>query len=246
MTNKRVFDFLISSLALVVFAPLLMVSALLVFLWDFRNPLYMAPRVGLGGRMFAMFKIRSMVVNADRNKVDSTSVNDPRITPIGRLLRACKVDEVSQLLNVLRGDMSLVGPRPNVKRETDIYSVEESRLLSVKPGITDFSSIIFSDLGKIISSAEDPNIAYNQLVRPWKSRLGLFYIDNMSLRLDVFLIIVTALSIINRKRALLLLSKKLLELKAPEELVRVSRRDSPLTPTPPPGFDHVICEREVA
>lgn len=244
--KKRVFDLAISGLALLVFAPLLIVSTLCVFLWDFRNPLYMAPRVGLRGRMFAMFKIRSMVVNADRNKVDSTSVNDPRITPIGHVLRACKVDEISQLLNVLCGDMSLVGPRPNVKRETDIYSAEEQRLLSVKPGITDFSSIIFSDLGQIISSAEDPNIAYNQLVRPWKSRLGLFYIDNMSLRLDVFLIIVTALSIINRKRALLLLSKKLVELKAPEELIRVSRRDSPLIPTPPPGFDHVICDREVA
>jgi lipopolysaccharide/colanic/teichoic acid biosynthesis glycosyltransferase len=196
--------------------------------------------------MFSMFKIRSMVVNADRNKVDSTGNTDPRITPIGKVLRACKVDEMSQLVNVLLGDMSLVGPRPNVKRETDLYSPEEARLLSVKPGITDFSSIVFSDLGTIISAAEDANIAYNQLVRPWKSRLGLFYLDTMSLRLDVFLVMATAISIVNRPRALSLLASKLSELEASEELIRICKREEKLVPTPPPGFKHVITSREVA
>ena len=120
-----------------------------------------------------MVKLRSMIINADKNKVDSTASDDMRITRVGMMIRAYKLDELTQLINVLKGDMSLVGPRPNVQRDVDLYSETEKRLLSVKPGITDFSSIIFSDEGDILSGLDDPDIAYNQLIRPWKSRLGI-------------------------------------------------------------------------
>jgi len=96
-----------------------------------------------------------------------------------------------QLWNVLLGDMSLVGPRPNVKRETDLYTQEEKRLLSVRPGITDIASIVFSDEGDILKDKPDPDIAYNQLIRPWKSRLGLVYVERQNLWLDIRLIFLT-------------------------------------------------------
>ncbi|VVM17401.1 hypothetical protein BSPWISOXPB_2715 [uncultured Gammaproteobacteria bacterium] len=122
-----------------------------IFNWkqDKKSPFYMAPRVGRNNIIFKMVKLRSMVSNADSSGVDSTSANDSRITPIGHKIRKYKLDEITQLWNVLIGDMSLVGPRPNVKNETDLYTSVEEKLLLVKPGITDFSSIVFSDEGDI-------------------------------------------------------------------------------------------------
>jgi lipopolysaccharide/colanic/teichoic acid biosynthesis glycosyltransferase len=104
--------------------------------------------------------------------VDSTSSSDNRITPIGKIVRKFKLDELPQLFHVLTGKMSLVGPRPNVWNDVKIYTKEEKELLSIKPGITDFSSIIFSDEGDILSNYKNPDLKYNQLIRPWKSRLG--------------------------------------------------------------------------
>ena len=121
---------------------------------------------------FSIIKLRSMIVNADKNKVDSTAEDDVRITWVGHFVRKFKIDELTQLINVLFGNMSLVGPRPNVKAETDIYTPIEKKLLSFKPGIADFSSIVFSDEGKILKNSIDPDLEYNQLIRPGKSRLG--------------------------------------------------------------------------
>ena len=117
-----------------------------------------------------------MIKNAERYKIDSTSEEDFRLTKIGKLIRKFKLDEFPQFYNVLVGNMSIVGPRPNVIREVNLYTEEENFLLSKNPGITDPSSIIFSDLSKILSNYNDPDIAYNQLVRPWKSRISIFYI----------------------------------------------------------------------
>lgn len=190
-----------------------------------------------------MVKLRSMVINADTTGVDSTSNDDNRITPIGHFIRRLKLDELIQLWNVLLGDMSLVGPRPNVKRETDLYTHQEKRLLSVKPGITDFSSIVFSDEGKILEEKTDPDLAYNQLIRPWKSRLGLVYIDNSSLMLDIKLIIYTVVAIISRKRALGLIQIELTKIGASEEILKASARDKTLVPHPPPGSSEVVSTR---
>ena len=130
---KRIADIIVSSILLVIFSPLLLVISILVFLNDLHTPYYISSRVGKDGNLFSMVKMRSMIVNADSTGVDSTSDNDNRITPIGKFIRRYKVDEMTQMWNVLKGDMSLVGPRPNVKRETDLYSHEESFLLSVRP-----------------------------------------------------------------------------------------------------------------
>ena len=191
-----------------------------------------------------MIKLRSMIVNAEKNKVDSTSSNDPRITKIGRFIRKLKLDELSQLFNVFIGEMSLVGPRPNVKRETDLYTKVEKNLLRVKPGITDFASIIFSDESEILKDFEDPDITYNQLIRPWKSRLGLFYIKNQSLLTDILIITFTILSIFSRELSLILVNKTLKNLNAPRDLCKLSLRKLQLQPLPPPGSNEIVVIRD--
>jgi len=171
---KRIFDIVVALTGLLISSVIIVPVAVAVWLQDFKSPFYLGPRVARGGGMFKMVKLRSMVVKADKTGVDSTGASDPRITPIGRFIRAYKLDEITQLWNVLWGEMSLVGPRPQVKRDADLYTAEEARLLSVRPGITDFSSIVFADEGEILKDKSDPDLAYNQLIRPWKSRLGLF------------------------------------------------------------------------
>jgi len=184
-----------------------------------------------------------MVVNADKSGVDSTSANDTRITPLGALIRKYKIDEIPNFFNIFKGDMSFVGPRPNVKRETDIYTDEEKKLLSVKPGITDFASIVFSDEGEILKDSKDPDLDYNQLIRPWKSRLGIFYINKRNLFIDLKLILITAIAILSRQKALNLVKKLLIKSKADKKLISVSTRQVSLVPTPPPGSDSVVENR---
>ena len=176
-----------------------------------------------------------MIKNAERYKIDSTSEEDFRLTKIGKLIRKFKLDEFPQFYNVLVGNMSIVGPRPNVIREVNLYTEEENFLLSKNPGITDPSSIIFSDLSKILSNYNDPDIAYNQLVRPWKSRISIFYIKKSNIITDLVVIFLTLLSIFSRKFSLLLISKLLERLGASKEIVNISLRNKKLTPTPPQG-----------
>ena len=161
---KRLIDILVSLFGLFFLSPLLLIFMFLIFMQDKHFPFYVAKRVGKNGVMFKMIKLRSMTIGAEKNGVDSTSINDTRITPIGLKVRKYKLDELTQLWNVLKGDMSLVGPRPNVKRDVDLYSNVEMQILLVKPGITDFSSIIFSDEGEILKDSKDPDLMYNQLI----------------------------------------------------------------------------------
>ena len=240
---KRTFDIVFSLCGLLITAPILLPSILLVYLQDLRFPFYIAPRVGRDGRTFRMVKLRSMIVGASRTGVDSTSQNDPRITPIGRFIRRYKLDELTQLWNVLLGSMSIVGPRPNVERETSLYTDVESRLLSVKPGLTDFASIVFADEGAILADAEDPDLRYNQLIRPWKSRLGLFYIDHQSLWLDIRIIWLTAVALVSRRAALAGVVRELQALGASEDLIEIARRENSLVPYPPPGSDEIVSSR---
>ncbi len=242
---KRLIDIVASAVGLLFALPVLLPIMFLVWRQDRHSPFYIAPRVGRGGGIFRMVKLRSMAVNADCSGVDSTSGNDPRIIPMGYFIRRYKLDELTQLWNVLKGDMSLVGPRPNVKRETDLYTAKEQRLLSVKPGITDLASIVFSDEGDILKDESDPDIAYNQLIRPWKSRLGLFYIDHGSLWLDLQIITLTALAVVSREKALRGVMQILAELHADEALQRVASRREPLIPAPPPGATGIVMSREI-
>lgn len=241
---KRLFDVSASAFGLVVASPVLLPVMFLVWLQDKHSPFYVAPRVGRNGQIFKMIKMRSMVINADKSGVDSTSANDNRITAVGQFIRRYKLDELTQLWNVLKGDMSLVGPRPNVKRETDLYTPVERKLLTVKPGITDISSIVFSDEGDILKDQPDPDIAYNQLIRPGKSLLGLLYIENQSLWLDIKLCFLTVIAILSRDKALAGVQNILININASADVIELAQRQQALVPRPPPGGDRIVTSRD--
>ncbi len=241
---KRLFDILASSIGLLFLIPICLPICILIWIQDFSPPFYIASRIGKDEKIFQMLKLRSMIVNAELTGVDSTSSNDARITPIGHFIRRYKLDELSQLWNVFKGDMSLVGPRPNVKRETDLYTEIEKKLFSVRPGITDPSSIVFSDLGDILQDYSDPDLAYNQLVRPWKSRLSLSYIENQTFLLDIKLILITIIAIFSREVALQEVSKILLEINVDDSLIKVASRKIQLYPFPPPGATEIVLSRD--
>ncbi|MFC1525492.1 sugar transferase [Candidatus Latescibacterota bacterium] len=240
---KRLLDIVGALVGLALASPVLLPTMIVIWLQDMHSPLYIAPRIGLKGRLFSMVKLRSMVVRADQSGVDSTAATDPRITRVGRFVRRYKLDELTQLWNVLVGDMSLVGPRPNVKRETDLYTDVERGLLSVRPGITDCASIVFADENEILAGKDDPDLAYNQLIRPWKSQLGLLYIEHRSMVLDVRLMALTVLAVVSRERALDRLQGLLKDIDAPESIMQAAARTTELTPHPPPGSDDVVRHR---
>ena len=245
MIVKRTFDFVFAFLGLLLLSPVLVIFMLLVFFQDKSSPIYKAPRVGLNGKIFTMVKMRSMVVDADRTKVDSTSSDDLRITPIGQTIRKYKLDELMQLWNVFIGEMSLVGPRPNVERDVDLYTQEEKKILTIKPGITDLSSIVFSDEGDILEGSDDPDLLYNQIIRPWKSRLCLLYINHRNLFLDIKLIFWTVRSILSKDQVLGSIHKELIKISDDENLIEICKRDKKLYPYPPPGQDHIVNSRKV-
>ena len=242
---KRFFDLIFSFIGIIILFPIISFACLAIYFQDKKSPLYIAKRVGKNNIIFNMVKLRSMIFDAEKSKVDSTSINDPRITRIGKFIRKFKLDELSQIYNVFIGEMSFVGPRPNVKRETDLYTNLEKKLLKVKPGITDFASIIFSDEAEILRNRKDPDIVYNQLIRPWKSRLGLFYIQKQSIFLDVIIISITLLSIVSRKTSLILIYRIMQKLNAPRDLCKIALRKEKLNPLPPPGSDKLVTHREI-
>jgi len=193
---KRVFDIFFSFFGLVVLSPIIIASAIAIKLEDGGPILYKAPRVGLSGISFIMYKFRTMVMNAENIGPSSTSSNDIRITKTGRFLRKVKIDEIPQLLNVLTGNMSIVGPRPEIKRFTDLFTEEEKAILNVKPGITDWASIWNSNEGLILQGAADPDKAYMELIRPEKIRLQLLYVKNHNFFIDLKIIFLTIRKIV--------------------------------------------------
>jgi lipopolysaccharide/colanic/teichoic acid biosynthesis glycosyltransferase len=240
---KRTFDITFSFLLILLFSPLLLLFSILIWKQDWHSPFYVAPRVGKNEKIFKMIKFRSMIVNADKSGVDSTSANDSRITPLGNFIRKYKIDELPNFFNILLGEMSFVGPRPNVKRETELYTIEEKHLLTVRPGITDLASIVFSDEEDILEGSLDPDLDYNQLIRPWKSRLGIFYINKRSIWMDIQLMFLTAVAIISKTKSIRSINKILIKSSADEQLVSVSLRDGPLSPHPPPGSNNIVTSR---
>lgn len=198
---KRLMDLAIAVPAALFSAPLLGLILAAVWLYDRHNPFYVPRRVGKNGVLFPLFKVRTMVVDADKTGVDTTIRGDPRLLPFAETLRRFKLDELPQFWNVILGHMSLVGPRPNVVREVEKYTDEERRLLTIKPGLTDFSSIVFSDLGERLAGQKDANLAYETMIRPRKAQLGLFYVDNHNAGMDLALIAATAVSLVSRATA---------------------------------------------
>lgn len=173
---KRTFDLLCATLGLIVFSPMLALLAALVKTEDGCPVFYRGVRVGLGGRPFHILKFRTMRPDAERSGVTSTANDDPRVTRIGAVLRRYKLDELPQLWNVLCGEMSLVGPRPEVQRFVDLYTEEERAILTVRPGLTDWASLWNIDEGAILEGSADPDRAYCELIRPQKIQLQLAYV----------------------------------------------------------------------
>lgn len=240
---RRLLDITFSLTGLIVTSPILIPTMIAVWLQDYNSPFYIAPRMGKSEVPFKMVKLRSMMKNADKTGVDSTSANDMRITKVGHFIRRYKLDELIQLWNVLKGDMSLVGPRPNVKRETDLYTPIEKRLLTVRPGITDLASIVFADEGDILKDSKDPDLDYNQRIRPWKSRLALLTLDSHSVVLYFKIIFLTAIAIVSRERALTGVHKIVEDLGAPADVTTTALRQQPLKAYPPPGANEIVMSR---
>jgi len=242
---KRLLDIVAATLGLIILSPLIIVLSFLIWLQDYHSPFYIANRMGRGEKPFRMVKFRSMVIRADKTGVDSTAGDDPRITALGRTIRRFKLDEIPQLWNVFKGEMSLVGPRPNVERETVLYTRDEKRLLSMRPGITDLSSIVFSDEGDILEGSADPDLKYNQVIRPWKSRLGLLYVDSKpGISTDLRIIALTVRSALDRAASLRGVYSIASRLGADSELLEIITRRNPLPAAPPPGAREIVQSRE--
>src|ERR1700736_102593 len=182
---KRGFDFLVALTALLILSPILIAVALIIKIGSPGPVFYRGVRVGLRGAQFRIYKCRRMVINAEKLGGPATAEDDPRITPIGRFLRRHKLDELPQFLNVLVGDMSLVGPRPEVQKYVDMYSDEERAILQLRPGITDWAPIWNSNEAAVLEGSKDPEKTYEELIRPTKLALQLFYARNQSFIADV-------------------------------------------------------------
>lgn len=242
---KHLFDTIVSSIGLLILSPFFVLIALYIKA-DSRGPVFfIQKRIGRNFKPFNLYKFRTMVHGSGEKESHITSGSDLRITAAGRYLRITKIDELPQLFNVLIGDMRLVGPRPNVERETDLYTDLEKRLLKVKPGLTDFASIIFSDEGQILDKSQDPELDYNQLIRPWKSRLGLEYVDKRTFVLDIKLIFFTAIALFSRKRAMRGVSRLLQSIGADQSLLEIAIRSEVLTPHSPPGATDIVTSGDV-
>jgi lipopolysaccharide/colanic/teichoic acid biosynthesis glycosyltransferase len=242
---KRSFDILISLTALIILAPILAAIAVLIWLADRRSPFFLALRVARGGGDFRMVKFRTMIPNAWKSGVNSTASGDARITFLGKFLRRAKLDELPQLWNVLTGDMSLVGPRPQVRADANLYTEQESRMLEARPGITDLASIVFADEGEILSGAADPDLLYNQIIRPWKSRLALLYLEHQTFPRDLQILWITALTLFSRPRALRAVALVVDAFGAGEKLQAIARRQTPLEAGPPPGAETIVKQYAV-
>jgi len=188
--NKRLFDIVASSLGLIILAPILACIAISIKLSSPGPVFYRGVRTGRYGRPFKMFKFRTMVVGAEKLGGTTTGKNDPRVTSIGWLLRKYKLDELPQLINVLRGEMSIVGPRPEVEEYTSIYNQEEQIILNVRPGITDYASMNFVNLSEIVGS-ENPDKYYAENVRPLKNSLRVKYVKEQTFWGDMKIILMT-------------------------------------------------------
>ncbi|WP_166667003.1 sugar transferase [Haemophilus haemolyticus] len=174
----RFFDFILSLVGLVVLAPIFIVLAIWIKI-DSKGPVfYKQVRVGQNGVDFGLFKFRSMVVDADKKGLITVGGRDPRITRSGYFIRKYKLDELPQLINVLVGDMSLVGPRPEVRKYVELYTDEQQKVLSVKPGITDYASIEYMDENEILGKSNDPEKTYIEEIMPEKIKYNMKYINN--------------------------------------------------------------------
>jgi lipopolysaccharide/colanic/teichoic acid biosynthesis glycosyltransferase len=194
--SKRIFDLIISITVLLLFSPVFIIIAIIIKLHDSGTIFYYAPRIGLNGAPFNMYKFRTMIPYACKFGPSSSPKSDVRVTPIGRHLRKFKLDELPQLFNVLSGKMSIIGPRPEEKKYTDMFSEEEKNILSVKPGITDWASIWNSNESELLEGSDDPDGYYLENIRPEKLRLQLLYAEKHNFFVDLKIFFLTLRKIV--------------------------------------------------
>ena len=194
MAVKRIFDVCCAAVGLVLTSPILLAASVAVGTTSPGGVLFRQERMGRGGKPFTIYKFRSM--RKDNAGLKITTGHDARVTTVGKFLRKSKIDELPQLWNVLKGDMSFVGPRPEVKEYTDLYNEEQRQIFLVRPGITDLASIEFRNENDLLTNSDDPNRTYIEEIMPRKIDLGLTYIENLSLGYDIKLILRTLITVI--------------------------------------------------
>ena len=199
--TKCFFDIVVSGIGLFFLSPAFLLLSIAIKINSPGPVFYRGVRVGRFGKPFRIYKFRSMVADAEKKGAASTSNTDMRVTSVGHFIRKFKFDEFSQLINVFIGDMSLVGPRPEVQKFVDMYTEEERLILTVRPGITDWSSIKFHNEGDIIEASGiiDADEAYAKLIRPEKLRLQLKYVRERTIWIDIKIIICTVLTIFSTR-----------------------------------------------
>jgi lipopolysaccharide/colanic/teichoic acid biosynthesis glycosyltransferase len=192
---KRFFDIVFSALGLIILSPVFLLIAIAIILESRGAAIYKQLRVGLNNKGFILFKFRTMKTNSDKNLQLTVGNNDTRITKLGRFLRRFKIDELPQLYNVLKGEMSFVGPRPEVPKYVSLYTASQMQVLSVKPGITDYASIKFRNENELLAKSDSPEEYYIKELMPHKLGLNLFYVKHQSFLLDMKLIFKTIILI---------------------------------------------------
>ena len=196
LAAKRAMDVLISGAALCVLWPVFLLIALAIVIDDPGPVFYRQVRVGRGGKEFRIFKFRSMIADADRKGLQITVGRDSRITRVGALLRKTKLDELAQLINVFLGQMSFVGPRPEVPRYVALYTPYQRQVLLVRPGITDYASIAYRNENDLLACADDPERMYIEEIMPAKLELNMRYLHEISPLCDVKLIFKTIAAVL--------------------------------------------------
>ena len=196
---KRIIDILLSFIVLVLGMPFYLIIGMLIALDTKGRVLYKQSRVGRNNVDVELSNFRTMCVDADQGSLITVGTHDARITRVGAFLRRFKIDEVPQFFNILKGEMSIVGPRPEVRKYVDMYTPEQMRVLSVRPGLTDYASIRYVNENEILAASSDPERTYIEDIMPDKLNLNLKYIDEQSFWTDVKIILQTIIAIINRK-----------------------------------------------
>jgi lipopolysaccharide/colanic/teichoic acid biosynthesis glycosyltransferase len=189
---KRLFDILFSLMILILFLPFGIILSFLIVVESKGGIFYKQERIGKNGNPFNLLKFRSMLTDADKSGKLTVGMRDPRITRIGYFIRKFKLDEFPQFINVLKGEMSIVGPRPDVKEYVDLYSSEERKVLEVKPGITDYASLEYFEESDLLAKSSNPEKTYIEEIMPAKLKLNQKYIDNPTLLVDLKIIFLTA------------------------------------------------------
>jgi lipopolysaccharide/colanic/teichoic acid biosynthesis glycosyltransferase len=192
---KRLFDIFFSSIGIIFLLPVFFIVAVIIVFTSKGGVFYIQKRVGKNGIDFSLFKFRTMKTGSDSKGLLTVGGRDSRITRVGYYLRKYKLDELPQLLNVFLGDMSLVGPRPEVRKYVNLYNEQQRQVLLAKPGITDFASIEFIDENEILGKSTDPEKTYIVEVMPAKLELNIKYINNQGLFTDIGIILKTILKI---------------------------------------------------